>query len=144
MITALEMVTVLVNGSYVPASNDSSMLSALSTEGGEIVQISGQNFGPSFPRSYISSVWYGNAVGSLLAMSQCWFEVPHTTIQCVTVPGAGFGYNMQVRVFRVIVNSVCLSFLRSRACMWVCSVRLRYWVRRRTRRFRIWHMRRRS
>jgi hypothetical protein len=94
-VTALEMGAVYENGSLARPFNAVAALSALSTEGGEVLLINGTNLGPAVPRSYVSAVWYTN--GALLySLNNCTFLVPHRQFQCVTVPGVGFGHLLQV------------------------------------------------
>ena len=92
-ITSLSMVSMLVNGTLTSVSNGTSGLLMMSTEGGEIIRVTGSNFGPAFPRSYVSYVRYGLSY----SMSNCTFVTAHSVIECVTVPGTGSGYRMQVR-----------------------------------------------
>lgn len=63
----------------------------LHTSGGEVVVINGDNFGPAYPRTYISSVTLGPYVPS------CEMTIPHSQIQCVTVEGVGTNLQWMVR-----------------------------------------------
>ena len=74
-------------------------IAQLTTEGGDVLTITGINFGPAAPRSYVSAVWYsrGDSDGAL-HMTNCSFLTPHTALRCVTVPGVGAGYSLQVTV----------------------------------------------
>ncbi len=72
------------------------LLSSMSTTGGEIITITGSNFGPSTPRSYVSSVHYGNDVVGVIALQNCSFITPHTMLACLTAPGVGSQLNLQV------------------------------------------------
>lgn len=91
------MLTSLVNGTLRSTTNPIAALATLSTEGGETVQINGTNFGPALPRSYVTDVWYGSGSGTQFSLTNCTFTVDETQIQCLTVPGVGTGYAMQVQ-----------------------------------------------
>lgn len=86
------MSKMFVNGSLVNTVNGTSMLASLSTEGGEVIRLTGSNFGPAYPRSYVSAIWYGPSY----FMSNCTFTEAHSEIECVSVPGTGSGYRLQV------------------------------------------------
>ena len=142
-ITSVRMQLVLSNGSLVSPADPVASLSQLSTEGGEVISISGANLGPAMPRSYISAVWYGltsflhiceptvafccvdcylchaGSVSTLCwsrygagtakyDLSNCTFTVPHSQIQCITVPGVGFGHLAQVRCVSLAASSLSL------------------------------------
>ncbi len=68
----------------------------LSTTGGEIITINGTNFGPSSPRSYVSSVLYGNDAVGAIYLRNCSFVKPHTKLTCLTAPGVGSQLFLQV------------------------------------------------
>ena len=96
-ITDVRMVSMLVNGTTYNATDPIGNLTALSTEGGDVIQISGTNFGPAYPRSYISGVWYSGS-GVEYDLSNCTFVTAHQVFTCVTVPGVGTGYSVQMTV----------------------------------------------
>ena len=98
-VTSLSMASMLNNGALGPAVSPVGGLSALSTEGGEVIVINGTNLGPALPRSYVSAVWYGDGTSERrFDVTNCTFTVPHTQLECVTLPGTGAGYRLQVRV----------------------------------------------
>ncbi len=71
-------------------------MSSLSTEGGEVITIDGSNFGPAYPRTYISSVAYGNGASAKYSLNNCTFVTAHTRLRCTTVPGVGTLLYLQV------------------------------------------------
>ncbi len=84
------------NGTLVEAVNSTAALSALSTEGGETLEIVGVGFGPALPRSYVSAVWYGDTLANQYFLTYCTFTVAHTVLQCPTIAGKGAGFRLQV------------------------------------------------
>lgn len=96
-ITTLEMARVAMNGVLVVPSDPVAALSTLSTEGGEVVRINGINLGPALPRAYVTDAWYGSG-GIRYNFVNCTFTIPHAQLECVTVPGSGFGHHVQLSI----------------------------------------------
>jgi hypothetical protein len=102
-LASLEMVAVVVNGTLVPATDPLGSLSLLSTEGGEVLRIRGDNFGPAAPQPFVDSVVYGGGLaGVQYRMTNCTFAVPHQELMCVTAPGVGSGHKLQVSLLRTV------------------------------------------
>ena len=71
-------------------------ITALTTEGGDLIEINGTNFGPAVPRAYVTSVTFVS--GAIVhAFERCTFAEAHHSIVCVTSPGVGRDYSIQVR-----------------------------------------------
>ena len=108
-ITSLAMVELNVGGTLVPAVDPVRNLSSLSTEGGDVISITGTSFGPSTPRSYVSAVWYSN-VQTVYSVSNCTFVEQQTQLQCISVPGVGVGMFAQVRSLGLQAQAVLVLF----------------------------------
>ena len=99
-ITALAMVLVRAgdgSGALVPPTDPVAALSLLSTEGGEVIRITGTNLGPALPRSYVTDVWYGLG-DARYTLVNCTFITPHEQLECVTVAGTGRGLHAHVSI----------------------------------------------
>ena len=72
---------------YASPRIDSFIAGNLSTFGGDVVVVIGENFGPATP-SYLQDVTYGPS-GTEYTAQNCSVVVDHTHISCVTVPGVG-------------------------------------------------------
>lgn len=71
------------------------MLGRLRTNGGEVFVLNGTNFGPAYPRSFISFVKLGSAI-----VPSCEMTIPHRQLKCATVAGVGQGHRWQVSVLQ--------------------------------------------
>jgi hypothetical protein len=96
-ITSLAMAWVAMNGMLVAPADPVAALSSLSTQGGEVVRINGENLGPALPRAYVTDAWYGSG-GVRYTFVNCTFTIPHSQLECVTVPGSGFGHHVQLSI----------------------------------------------
>jgi hypothetical protein len=93
----LSMVLVRDGDALVAPANGLAALGLLSTEGGELLRISGANFGPVAPASFVDRVWY--AVGDLqFDMLNCSLQEPHAVLLCTTAEGVGVDLRLQVSV----------------------------------------------
>jgi hypothetical protein len=96
-LSQLSMVLVQDGDALVSPANDIASLGQLSTEGGELLRISGANFGPAVPASYVDRVWY--AVDDLqFDMVNCSLQEPHAVLLCSTAEGVGVGLRLHVSV----------------------------------------------
>lgn len=66
-------------------------MSALDTRGLVYAVINGSNFGPVWPRAYVSSVMFGP-----YNVPNCTMPIPHSQILCPIVPGVGVGLRWMV------------------------------------------------
>ena len=71
----------------------------MSPLGGSIVQLNGTNFGPNATYSVVS-VSYTTVVPALVTYvpANCSFAVPHVSLLCVVVPGAGHSFHWTIVV----------------------------------------------
>ncbi|GMH50625.1 hypothetical protein TL16_g00827 [Triparma laevis f. inornata] len=67
-----------------------------STRGGQKLLIVGKNFGPA-SGEVTPYAWYGDHASEYVA-ADCFVEVAHTQISCLTVEGTGFGHPLKLEV----------------------------------------------
>jgi hypothetical protein len=89
-------------------------MSAGLTTGGEVVVITGRNFGPlGHPGRSLIEAWYGGKKGEgdiLFHASSCSVTIAHTEIRCLSGPGAGAVQPWQLRVDGQISISPSVSY----------------------------------
>lgn len=98
VISTLLAVAVRVGDELVPATSPLAALSTLSTQGGETVRITGLNFGPASPQSFVDGVWLVHGGSGRRNMVGCVFVMPHRALECQTPSGTGTGLRLQLSV----------------------------------------------
>jgi hypothetical protein len=96
-LSSLTMESILVNGSVADPVDPVAALSRLSTEGGELIRIVGDDFGPEEPESFVDGVWLSDG-SSRLDLANCSFVVPHHELMCATPSGVGVGLRLKLSV----------------------------------------------
>jgi hypothetical protein len=79
---------------YVGVRTDTGLSDSalLATKGGDVIVINGTNFGPAFPRAYVTTVQFGKYV-----IPGCDMTIPHVQLVCRTQPGTGTSLRWMVR-----------------------------------------------
>lgn len=88
----------LVTSSYAPPRvlQLGSDAAYMTTRGGENVTLYGQNFGPALPENVVSASYENDLL--IFQAVDCIVTVGHVEMRCVSVPGAGSGYQWTLSV----------------------------------------------
>jgi hypothetical protein len=78
----------------------STALSTLNTEGGQLLELLGDNFGPSSPQQFVTAVMMGP-----YALQGCTIATPHVRMLCRTPPGVGTGHAVTVAIADLVSSA---------------------------------------